>query len=123
MTPAAAGMHYVSSASTLARVGKIVVEIDEKDILILWNNGSPVAMDDKCIHRGRSLSDGVLLNGRIVCAGHQWAFDLTNGYCRARGRYQPVHYVVVDGDSVHVILSQQPAGPTSELICRTIEMG
>lgn len=123
MTPAAAGMHYVSSASYLALVGKMVVEIDDRDILILWNNGSPVAMDDKCIHRGRSLSDGVLLNGRIVCAGHQWAFDLTNGYCRARGRYQPVHDVVVEGDNVHVVLSQQPAEPNSELTSRIIEMG
>ena len=34
-----------------------------------------------------------------MCAGHQWAYDVTTGYCRVRERYQPRYSLEVrDGE-------------------------
>jgi nitrite reductase (NADH) small subunit len=37
------------------------------------------AVDDVCIHQERFLSKGTLLNGHVICPGHQWKFDPRNG--------------------------------------------
>lgn len=98
----------VCLASDLARAGKLVVDVADTPVLLLWNDGNIIAMHDTCIHKGRSLSDGVVFAGRLVCAGHQWAYDLQTGYCKARDRYQPVYRVTVDGDDVLVNLAAGP---------------
>lgn len=97
--------HSVGTVKELSGRGKLVHEIGERPVLVLWNGGEPVALDDTCIHRERSLSEGTILGTRIVCPGHQWAFDLTTGYCAARERYQPVHQVRVDDESVYVAIT------------------
>lgn len=82
--------------------GKVVLDHDGGPVLVLWNGGQPIAMDDTCIHRQRSLREGFLFADKIVCPGHQWAFRLTDGYCEARDRHQPVHDVTVVDDQVVV---------------------
>ncbi|HET7529345.1 MAG TPA: Rieske (2Fe-2S) protein [Mycobacteriales bacterium] len=98
----------VCLAADLARAGKLVVDVGGTPVLLLWNDGDVVAMHDTCIHKGRSLSEGVIFAGRLVCAGHQWAYDLHTGYCKVRDRYQPVYRVTVDGDNVLVNLAAPP---------------
>ena len=95
----------VCPASDLARAGRLVVDVGGTPVLLMWNDGDLVAMHDTCIHKGRSLSEGVIFAGRLVCAGHQWAYDLQTGYCKARDRYQPVYRVCIDGDDVMVNLA------------------
>jgi nitrite reductase/ring-hydroxylating ferredoxin subunit len=99
---------HATTAAALESAGKMVVDLAGTRVLLLWNTGSPVAMDDVCIHRGRSLFDGVLLNQRLICAGHQWAFDLATGYCRARERYQPVYEVRI-ADGAVLVARPEPA--------------
>ena len=98
------------AADELERRGKKVVDARGVAVLLMWNGGDPVALNDTCIHRGRSLSEGVVFAGRLVCAGHQWAFDLKSGYCRARERYQPVYPVRIENGTVYVDVPPQPAG-------------
>jgi nitrite reductase (NADH) small subunit len=95
----------VGRSSDLARAGRLVVDVGGTPVLLMWNDGDVVAMHDTCIHKGRSLSEGVIFAGRLVCAGHQWAYDLHTGYCKARDRYQPVYRVCIDGDDVMVNLA------------------
>lgn len=54
--------------------------------LVLWRgaDGSPHAWDDRCPHRGASLSLGKVRGDRLVCAYHGWEFDAT-----AQCRLQP----------------------------------
>ncbi|HKC30007.1 MAG TPA: Rieske 2Fe-2S domain-containing protein [Jatrophihabitans sp.] len=110
----------VGTAAELARAGTQVVEANGVQVLLLWNNGDPVAMNDTCIHRGRSLSDGVVFAGRLVCAGHQWAFDLHTGYCRAREKYQPVYALTIEDGTVYVDVS--PASGSAEEPVRDTEL-
>jgi nitrite reductase (NADH) small subunit len=107
---APAEWHIATTIAALHQASKVTVEVRDRLVLVLWNDGQPVAMDDTCIHRQRSLSEGVLLNGRIVCPGHQWAFDLETGLCNARDRYQPMHAVRVDGEQVLIALCEPREG-------------
>lgn len=91
--------------SDLSRAGRLVVQVDDTPVLLMWNDGDLLAFHDTCIHKGRSLSEAVVFGDRLVCAGHQWSFDLRTGYCKVRDRYQPVYRVSTDGDSVVVNLS------------------
>lgn len=74
---------------------KVVVDVNGTDVLLLWLGEGVVAMHNRCIHRDRELKPGILLKGRIVCPGHQWSFDLETGYCKERGKSQPVRGVEI----------------------------
>lgn len=54
--------------------------LDEQ--LVLWRqaNGQPVAMADRCPHRGARLSLGALVEGTLECPYHGWRFDAA-GQC------------------------------------------
>jgi len=86
----------------VAKARKLVVDADGTDVVVVWHDGEVHALDNTCIHRQRELARGVILNGRLVCPGHQWAFDLETGWCRERERCQPVHAVRVDDGVVWV---------------------
>ncbi len=95
-----------ATEQSLAAAGKLVVHLHRHEILLLWNDGNPVALSNVCIHRGRKLNEGVMLGTRLVCAGHQWAYEVETGYCKARQRYQPRYPLAVrDGQ----ILIELPA--------------
>jgi nitrite reductase/ring-hydroxylating ferredoxin subunit len=95
----------VALVSDLSRAGRLVVHVDGTPVLLMWNDGDPLAFHVTCIHKGRSLSEAVVFGGQLVCAGHQWSFDLRTGYCKVRDRYQPVYRVAVDGDNIVVNLA------------------
>lgn len=95
-----------AGSEELARAGKLVVDLGGSEILLLWNDGEPTAMANTCIHRGRSLAQGFLLNGRLVCPGHQWAFDIATGYCRERDQSQPTYPARLTEDVIEVRLPE-----------------
>ena len=64
--------------------------------------GDFFALQNICIHRQREISKGVVLNGRIVCPGHQWAFDLRTGWESVKQECQPTYRVRVEDDVVQV---------------------
>ena len=38
-------------------------------------DGAAHVLADTCVHRGGSLADGVINNGRVACPYHGWQFD------------------------------------------------
>jgi nitrite reductase (NADH) small subunit len=53
--------------------------LEGKPICVARLNGTLSALDNVCPHRGGPLSDGVILDGKIVCPWHGWQFDLQTG--------------------------------------------
>ncbi len=96
------GWVVVAGVAELRRRRKRVVEGPHGDVVVFWNDGSPTALANICIHQERELARGTIFNGRVVCPGHQWAFDLTTGYCAERDRTQPVFAVRIVDEIVHV---------------------
>ena len=71
----------------------------------------------RCIHKQCELANGVVLNGKLVCPGHQWAFALDSGWEAIKEECQPTYPVrVVDGIvevDVTVPATLTPQRPTS----------
>lgn len=92
----------VGRVGEVIRRKKTVVEHDGQEILVLAVGESLHAFQNRCIHKQRQLHKGVVLNGRLICPGHQWAFDLATGYEAAMEECQPTYTTVVRGDVVYV---------------------
>ena len=88
--------------------GEVAVAVFDVD-------GELVAYDDRCLHRGGSLSQGYVHEGTVTCPDHWWRYDLATGervdapwLCLRR------YPVERDGDSIRVAV---PA-PTARLSVR-----
>jgi nitrite reductase (NADH) small subunit len=104
----------VGAADEVRRRRKVVVAHENGEILVLAHDGAMHAFENLCIHRDRPLSKGVVLNGRIVCPGHQWAFDLATGWEAVKGECQPTYAVKVEDGRVLVDTAScaRRGGPT-----------
>lgn len=97
----------VCSVSELESQGRVIAVVEGIEVVVSWNDGNPGALTNSCIHRGRKLSEGFVLKGRLVCPGHQWSFDTVDGYCKERDRYQPAHRVDIVDSEVQVRISAE----------------
>jgi nitrite reductase/ring-hydroxylating ferredoxin subunit len=97
-TPEAEAMEWRAAGTVdeLTKKRKTVIEADERQILVVAHEGNFFAFDNICIHRQRELAKGVILNGKLVCPGHQWAFALETGWEAVKGECQPTHAVRID---------------------------
>ncbi len=87
---------------------KFVVIDGEATIVIVAHDGDVFAMDNICIHRQRELVKGVVLRDRLVCPGHQWAFELGTGWEAVKEECQPTYPVrVTDAGRVEVDLASR----------------
>ncbi len=57
----------------------IVVEIDEKNILVTKINGEFYAVENNCTHENLPLNGGEVHNGQIQCPHHGARFDIKTG--------------------------------------------
>ncbi len=53
--------------------------LGEKVICIANVEGEYSAMDNVCVHRGGPLGQGVIMDGKVVCPWHGWAYDPKTG--------------------------------------------
>jgi len=91
------------SADEVKKKRKLVVESSTgKKILVIAHNDAFYAMENLCIHREREMHTGVILKDRLVCPGHQWAFDLRTGWEAVKEQGQPVYTVRVNNGVVEV---------------------
>jgi nitrite reductase/ring-hydroxylating ferredoxin subunit len=51
----------------------------EKMICVACVGGRYSALDNRCLHRGGPLGQGVIEKGKIVCPWHGWEFDACTG--------------------------------------------
>ncbi|MGD9995417.1 MAG: Rieske 2Fe-2S domain-containing protein [Ilumatobacteraceae bacterium] len=92
----------VGTVADIAKRKKVVVPIGERQVLVVAHDDRFFAFDNICVHRERELSKGVILNGKLVCPGHQWAFALETGWEAVKEQCQPTFPVQVNGDVVEV---------------------
>ena len=57
----------------------IVVEIEEKNILVTKINGEFYAVENNCTHENLSLNGGQVYDGQIQCPHHGARFDIKTG--------------------------------------------
>ncbi|AUH42250.1 Rieske (2Fe-2S) protein [Streptomyces sp. CMB-StM0423] len=88
----------VAELTDVSRRRKKLVALGEERVALFYADGDVFAFRDACVHKGKSLARGTVLHGRVVCPGHQWAFDLRTGQADDREECQPRYEVrVADG--------------------------
>lgn len=50
-----------------------------KEICVANIDGTYCATENTCLHQGGPLSQGVILNGKLVCPWHGWEWDPKTG--------------------------------------------
>jgi len=99
---------------TLKRKKKIVVTVSDKEIVVLYADGQVYALNNICVHKQRRLSRGLVFQGKIICPGHQWAFDLDTGWVDEWQQCQPTHKVKVEDGVVFIDPSSRVFVPACE---------
>lgn len=92
----------VAELAVLRRRKRLKVTIGELQIALFCLGDEVFALNDICIHKGSSLSQGVIFKGKVICPGHQWAFDIRTGWVDEWARCQPVFPVKLEEQAVYV---------------------
>ncbi len=92
----------VAALRDLARRGRTLVTVGDERIGLFMIDGTVYALRDVCVHKQRSLTKGTILRGRVICPGHQWAFDPATGRADGQDRCQPTYEVRVEDGAVFV---------------------
>lgn len=117
MQHAAAVHEFTSVAKTsdLSDPGRMVVEVEERLIVLIRTGGEFFALDDVCTHDDGPLSDGVLGDRTIACPRHGAQFDIRTGAALTMPATRPTqaHDVEVRGDEVFVRIRTTPKSADS----------
>ena len=71
-------MKKLANVNDIPSEGSKLVFLDETPIALFKINGKIHAWDNRCPHRGASLSDGYISETTIQCKYHLWEFDIEN---------------------------------------------
>lgn len=100
----------VAKVAEIADPGSMLVEVDDRLVVLIHAAGHFYALDDVCTHDGGPLSDGPLdaEHGTIACPRHGAKFDIKTGAAVTMPATKPTiaHEVKVEGDLVLVRLAE-----------------
>ncbi len=77
MTPAPATVRARAAAPPAGGVVRLLA--GEVAVAVFDLDGELRAVDDRCLHRGGSLSAGHVRDGVVMCPEHWWRYDLRTG--------------------------------------------
>lgn len=100
----------VAKMTELPDPGKMLVEVEDRLVVLFRVGGKFFAIDDVCTHDGGPLSDGALDVSActIACPRHGAKFDIRSGAALTMPATQATaaHEVKVEGETVFVKLSE-----------------
>ena len=97
----------VAKVSDFSDPGKLLIEVDDRLVVVLQIAGQFYAIDDVCTHDGGPLGEGQLEGFALACPRHGAKFDVRDGRALTMPATRPTvaHQVKVDGDDVFVKLN------------------
>jgi 3-phenylpropionate/trans-cinnamate dioxygenase ferredoxin subunit len=98
----------VAQVSEVPDPGKILVEVDDRLIVLFCVDGEFFCLDDVCTHDGGTLGDGCLTAHAIACPRHGAKFDIRSGKALTMPATEDTlaHEVKVEGEHVLVRLTE-----------------
>ncbi|MEM8944836.1 MAG: Rieske 2Fe-2S domain-containing protein [Planctomycetota bacterium] len=101
----------VASTSEVPDPGSMLVEVDDRLVVLIHAAGHYYALDDVCTHDGGPLSDGPIdtKDSTIACPRHGAKFDVSTGKAVTMPATKPTvaHEVKVEHDQVFVRLNEE----------------
>lgn len=97
----------VAKVGDIPDPGKVLLEIDERLIVLMHVGGKFFCLEDLCTHDGGPLGEGDLEDHAIACPRHGAKFDIRNGAPLTMPATEPTkaYEVKVEGDDVFVRLA------------------
>ena len=100
----------VAKISEISDPGSLLVEVDDRLVVLIHAAGHYYALDDVCTHDGGPLSDGQVEaqeNITIACPRHGAKFDAATGAAvtMPATKATVAHEVKVDGEQIFIRLS------------------
>lgn len=74
-----AGAHNAGPADRLLTEGRAIVYFGESEVLVVRTRRGLFAVENRCPHMGRRLSDAFVSGRSVICAGHHRRYDLASG--------------------------------------------
>lgn len=98
----------VAKLSDLPEGGRLVVELDDRIVVLLRVGDELFCLDDVCTHDGGPLSEGEVSDHTIACPRHGAKFDLRTGKALTMPATvdTAAHEVQVRGDEIYLRLCQ-----------------
>ena len=96
--------HFAANKSDIADGGQVLVEVDDRLVILFRFGEQFYCLDDVCTHDGGTLSDGELDGFAIECPRHGAKFDVRNGKVLSMPATQSTgsHEVKVDDGKIFV---------------------
>ncbi len=69
----------VGTAEELERQGRLLTKVGRLPVVVVWHEGRPWAIEDRCPHMGFPLHRGSVESGLLTCHWHHARFDLASG--------------------------------------------
>lgn len=101
----------VAKTSELPDPGSLLVEAEDRLVVLIHAAGHFYALDDVCTHDGGPLSDGPIdaQEGTIACPRHGAKFDIKNGAAVTMPATKATvsHDVKIEGEQILVRITQE----------------
>jgi toluene monooxygenase system ferredoxin subunit len=83
------------------------VRLGPAAVVLCHLDGQLSAYEDACPHLSNPLSQGVLANGVLICAAHEWEFDARTGHgVNPAGECLRRYLVRLDSDRIYVCVEE-----------------
>ncbi len=107
-----------AKVSELAGTDRLLVEVEDRIVVLIQVNGEYFCIDDVCTHDGGPLSEGRLDNHALACPRHGAKFDIRTGKALSMPATvdTAAHEVKVEGDDILVRLCEPGALKQSQKI-------
>jgi 3-phenylpropionate/trans-cinnamate dioxygenase ferredoxin component len=98
----------VAKVSDVANAGKLIVEVEDRMVVLLHINDQFFCIDDVCTHDGGPLGEGELCGYELACPRHGAKFDVRNGAALTMPATEAtvVHEIKIEGDNVFVRINE-----------------
>lgn len=94
--------HVVGSTDEVSEGSPLVVNVDDEEIAIFYENGEYFAMNNVCPHQGGPLGDGKVEDNCVYCPWHGWEFDIESGDHAHSDHSVETYSVTIEGNDIHV---------------------
>lgn len=96
-------MVKVANLKDIPTGGSKLIFLNDKPVALFNLEGKIIAWDNRCPHRGASLSDSIISKKTIKCKYHFWEFDIRTGCAVANNKVKvEVYNVTVKDKSVYL---------------------
>ena len=98
----------VATISDLADEGKVLLEVEDRLVVLVRVENEYHCIDDVCTHDSGPLADGELDGCHLICPRHGARFDVRDGSAVTMPATQATdaHEVKVEGEDIYVKINE-----------------